>query len=359
VQLLLDAGAKADEIPKSNRPTAVDVVAGMRTPLMWAAYRNDLRMVRLLLEGGADPNQSTYFGNPLSHACMSDGVEAAELLIARGANVNARDALANFTPLHWAAGTEWSRPRLVKFLLANGADPNASGGEPVGAFGLVPQTPRLIAEKRGRTAIVDALVAAGAKDPAQAEKIAAPLRALAEKLDKSTLIAATEKALAALQTTAAQSRASFLRHVSKQDCASCHQQYLPMAAVGHARHRSVRFDRKAAKEQIDSLGKLTNLFFEPEFMTQAVLHADPAHTFGYHLFGFVAEGVPPSARTDGMVHHLVVVQGSDGRWCNMLPRPPISSGDVSATALAIQAINHYGWPGRKEEFGLLPKIWSS
>src|SRR6516165_3256086 len=191
-------------------------------------------MVRLLLEGGADPNQSTYFGNPLSHACWNDSFEAAELLIARGASVEARDALADFTPLHWAAGTESSRPELVKLLLANGADPNAAGGEPVGAFGLVPQTPRLIAEKRGRTAIVEALVAAGAKDPPQAENTATPPRALPEKLDNSTLIAATEKALAALQTTAAKSRESFLRHVSKQDCASCHQQYLPMAAVGHA-----------------------------------------------------------------------------------------------------------------------------
>ncbi len=317
---------------------------------MWAAYRNDLRMVCLLLERGADPNQPTYFGNPLSHACMSDSFEAAQLLIARGANVNARDALANFTPLHWAAGTESPRPQLVKLLLASGADPNAAGGEPVGAFGLVPQTPRLIAEKRGRTAIVDALAAAGAKDPPRAEKIAAPQRALPEKFDESTLVASTEKALASLQSTAAQSRESFLRHVRKQDCASCHQQYLPMAAVGHARNRSVRFDQKTAGEQIDALGKLKMPFFEPEFMTQALLHADPGHSFGYHLFGFVAEGVPPSARTDGMVHHLVVVQAPDGRWCNMLPRPPISSGDVSATALAVHAIKHYGWPGRKEEF---------
>jgi len=33
-----------------------------------------------------------------------------------------------------------------------------------------------------------------------------------------------------------------------------------------------------------------------------------------------------------------------------LPRPPIQSSDVSATALAILAIGHYGWPGRKDEF---------
>src|SRR5262249_49143946 len=149
----------------------------------------------LLLERGADPNQSTYFGNPLSHACWSDSFEAAELLIAQGANVNARDAIANFTPLHWAAGTESSRPQLVQLLLANGADPNAAGGEPVGAFGLVPQTPRLVAEKRGRTAIVDALVAAGAKDPPRAEKTATPLRALPDQLDNATLIASAEKAL--------------------------------------------------------------------------------------------------------------------------------------------------------------------
>src|SRR5262249_63984 len=160
------------------------------------------------------------------------------------------------------------------------------GGEPVGAFGLLPQTPRLIAEKRGRTAIVDALVAAGAKDPPRAEKIATPQRPLPDKLADSTLIASTEKALAALQTTAAKSREPFLGHVSKEDCASCQQQYLPMAAVGHTRNRSVHFDQEAAREQIDALGKLTNPVFEHEFITQTLFHPEPTHSFGYHLFGF-------------------------------------------------------------------------
>jgi ankyrin repeat protein len=352
VRLLLDVGANPDDFPKTNQPRAADVAAGFRTPLMWAAYHNDVRMVRLLLERGADPNQSTYFGNPLSHACWGDSFEAAELLIAQGANVNARDAVGDFTPLHWAAGTESPRPQLVRLLLANGADPNAAGGEPVGAFGLVPQTARLIAERRGRTAIVDAVAAAGAKDPPRAEQTATPQRALPEALEDSTLIASTEKALAALQTTAAQSRESFRGHVSKQDCASCHQQYLPMAAVGHARNRSVRIDQEAAREQIDALAKLTHPFAKQEFITQTLFHPEPAHSFGYHLFGFVAEGVPSSAttETDGMVHHLVTIQASDGRWFNNVPRPPIASCDVSATALAIHAIKHYGWPGRKEEF---------
>jgi ankyrin repeat protein len=350
VRLLLDAGAKVDDLSKSDVPRATEIVARFRTPLMWAAYHNDVRMVRLLLERGADPNRPTYFGNPLSHACWSDGLESAEILIARGANVHARDAVGDFTPLHWAAGTEASRPDLVKLLLDNGADPNAAGGEPVGAFGLTSQTPLMIAEKRGRTAIVDALKGAGAHDPAAAEKTVARKRALPGPLDDSTLIAATEKALAALQTTAAASRESFQRHVSKQDCVSCHQQYLPMAAVGHARRRSVRFDQEAARQQIDVHDKLTSPFFAHEFISQALFHPEPAHSFGYHLFGFAAEGVPPSLTTDAMVHHLVTIQAADGRWFNNIPRPPMQSGDVSATALAIHAITHYGWSGRREEF---------
>jgi hypothetical protein len=123
-----------------------------------------------------------------------------------------------------------------------------------------------------------------------------------------------------------------------------------MAAVGHARNRSVRFDQDAAREQIDALAKLTSPVFQHEFITQTLFHPEPAHSFGYHLFGIAAEGEPPSATTDAMVHHLATIQASDGRWFNNLPRPPIASGDVSATALAIHAIQHYGWPGRKEEF---------
>jgi ankyrin repeat protein len=350
VRILLDAGAKADDFPKSSNDLRATSNAGLRTTLMWAAYHNDVRMVRLLLEHGADPNQSTYFGTPLSHACWNDGFEAAELLIDRGANVNARDEIADFTPLHWAAGSESPRPQLVKLLLAKGADPNAAGGGPVGAFGLVPQTPRLIAEKRGRTAIVDALVAAGAKDQPPPERIATPHRTLPEKREDSTVIAAAEKALAALQTTAARSHEAFVRHVSKQDCVSCHQQYLPMTAVGHARNRSIRFDQEAAREQIDLLDNLRNPSEKPELVVQTLFHPEPAHSFGYRLLGLAAEGVPPSAMTDGRVHHLVTIQASDGRWINNLPRPPIASGDVSATALAIHAIKSYGWPGRKEEF---------
>jgi ankyrin repeat protein len=350
VKLLLEAGAKADDFPKLKDPRATDIAAGLRTPLMWAAYHNDEQMVRLLLDHGADPNRSTYFGTPLSHACWHDGFEAAAVLIDRGANVNTRDAVADFTPLHWAAGDESLRPHLVRLLLGSGADPNAAGGESVGAFGLAPQTPRMIAERRGRTAIVAALVAAGAKDQPQPGKVVTPRRTLPEDIDNSTIIRSAEKALAALQATAARSREAFLRHVSKQNCVSCHQQYLPMTAVGQARNRSIRFDQEAAREQIELVVNPGGPFTDREFVVQTLFHPDPAHTFGYQLLGLVTEGVPPSVLTDGLVHHLVTIQASDGRWINNVPRPPMMSSDVTATALSIHAIKSYGWPGRKDEF---------
>jgi ankyrin repeat protein len=307
-------------------------------------------MVRLLLDHGADPNQATLYGSPLSQACWNDGVEAARILLDRGAKVDARDAFADFTPLHWAAASEALRPDLVELLLAGGADPNAAGGGPVEAFEMVPQTPRLIAERRGHSATVEALAGAGAKEPPRPEKVVTPHRSLPGELDDSTVIAAAEKALAALQATAASSRAAFLRHASKQDCISCHQQYLPMAAVGHARNRSIRFDREAARELVDVVVTNKSRYDYRELIAQTVLHPDDAHGFGYELLGLAAEGVPPGAVTDGVVHHLVTTQASDGRWITGIPRPPIESSDVTATALAIRGLKSYGWQGRKEEF---------
>jgi ankyrin repeat protein len=349
VKLLLEQGADPNDFPELKRPTE-GLAAGLRTPLMWAAYRNDLPMIRMLLERGADANKVIAFGTPLTQAAWHDSLEATEALIAAGAKVDVKDPFAGFTPLHWAAGSEAPRADLVKLLLAQDADANAKGGEHVGAFALTPQTPRLIAERRGHTAIVEALIAAGADEPPPGEKHAVPHRSLPKELDDAMLVDAAEKAVAALQTTAARSRDAYLKHVSHQDCTSCHQQYLPMAAVGHIRGRSVLFDETAAQEQIALLAGAKELPFQDEFIAQSLFHPEPAYGFGYELMGMFAEKIPPSLATDIRIHHLATIQAADGRWFSNLPRPPVQSSDVGATALAIQAIENYGWPGRKAEF---------
>lgn len=51
-----------------------------------------------------------------------------------------------------------------------------------------------------------------------------------------------------------------------------------------------------------------------------------------------------------MVHFLSVNQTKDGRWHMNMPRPPIQSSDVTATALAIFGLQTYPLPGRAQEF---------
>jgi ankyrin repeat protein len=346
VQALLHKGADVNDAPITQNPPD-EIFAGLRTPLMWAAFQNDLPMIRFLLNHGADPNKGTFFGTPLSQAAWHDHVEAAQLLLDNGARVDARDRFADFTPLHWASATDSPRPQLVQLLLVRGADPNATGGDPIDAFVGVSQTPLLLAQKRGRTAIVEALLAAGAKATSpQPVPAVHPAATLPERLDGAFLARAAERAVIVLQRTAAKSREAFLRHLSKQNCVSCHQQYLPMAAVGHARERGIRLDHEKARQQID-LGRIMSA---SEDALQAVFHPEPVFTYGYEAFGLVSEKVPANRATDALVHHLAILQAADGHWAMNLPRPPIQSSDVSATALAILALGQYGWPGRKDEF---------
>src|SRR5262245_12762674 len=153
VKLLLDHKADVNDSPTAKGDDFI--WTGLRTPLMWAAYTNDLPMMRFLIERGADVNQPTPFGSPMTQAAWHDNLEAARLLLEKKAGVDARD-FAGFTPLHWAASTDSPRPQLVKLLLAKGADANAAGGDSIPAFLGEPQTPLLLAQKRGATEIVAA-----------------------------------------------------------------------------------------------------------------------------------------------------------------------------------------------------------
>lgn len=204
---------------------------------------------------------------------------------------------------------------LVKLLLVRGADANAEGGQAVDAFLGVPQTPLMLARKRGRTAIEET------KQSPQP-----PSRALPDRIDSAAVRPAVENVLPRLQKTAGDSRAAFLKHLTKQDCTSCHQQNLPMRAIGLARSRQVAMDAAAATQQIDLVLERS---VPREYTLQAIFHPEPVHSYGYALFGALAESQPANTFTDSMVHHLAVIQGKDGRWFNNLPRPPIQSGDVA------------------------------
>jgi hypothetical protein len=107
-------------------------------------------------------------------------------------------------------------------------------------------------------------------------------------------------------------------------------------------------DTEAARKQVE-LVKLDIASYEERDL-QPTFHPEPAIGDGYPLFGLRSEGQPAFSGSDAYVHHLASIQSADGRWHYNLPRPPIQSSDIGATALAVHALRFFAWPGRQREF---------
>jgi ankyrin repeat protein len=153
-----------------------DVKAANRygiTPLYLAAVNGSAPMLRLLLDGGADPNATGPEGETaLMTVARTGRVDAATLLIARGAKVDARETWRGQDALMWAAGQ--GQADMVRYLIAAGADVNAKSAfqkwerqntlEPREKW--LPQgmlTPLYFAVRQGCAACATALLDAGAE----------------------------------------------------------------------------------------------------------------------------------------------------------------------------------------------------
>ena len=356
VRLLLDR--QADANAKPNMDSNGFIWGGGRTALMWAAFQGNESLLKFLLERGAKVNEFTLGGGALGQAAWSGNSGVARLLLDAGAQTDQRDLIANYTPLHWAASVEHSSPALVELLLARGADANAEGGQHVDNFLGVAQTPLSLARKRGDTPIVQALLKAGAKDapaPTRSRKAATQT---AGNSGGKTVAEAIQQALPPLTKTAEESVSTYLRHASKQHCVACHQQQLPLAAIGLANSRHFTTDRDAVRHQLELLQKdFTSAHIKQgdqlitilEVDLQTTFHPEPAIFAGYASLALSVEHEPASAATDAMVHQLATLQHADGHWSWNLPRPPIQASDITATAQAVYTIQSYGIPARQRE----------
>ena len=98
--------------------------AAIDAPLADAAMRQDVNAVRGLIAGGADLDAAHGDGMTALHWAAQHGdVEIAELLLAAGADAEARTRLGGHTPLHVASRS--GQAGAVEALLAGGADPAA------------------------------------------------------------------------------------------------------------------------------------------------------------------------------------------------------------------------------------------
>jgi ankyrin repeat protein len=137
--------AAAEAVAAAGADEADVIVAGLvgsggggLTPLVFAAREGDLESTRILLDAGANPNQTTEYGwTPLLTAINNRNYRLAQLLIERGADVNIANK-GGWTPLYLATdnrnieGGDYPVPRpdmdhleIIRLLLARGANPNA------------------------------------------------------------------------------------------------------------------------------------------------------------------------------------------------------------------------------------------
>ncbi|MFC1452001.1 ankyrin repeat domain-containing protein [Verrucomicrobiota bacterium] len=100
------------------------VIFGLRQGPLWMACHYGLKtLARLLIDKGADMEARDRISGftPLHVAAMGKRVAILRLLVQKGANVNAKDN-TGWTPLHWAAIEGPSQS--VMLLVQNGADVN-------------------------------------------------------------------------------------------------------------------------------------------------------------------------------------------------------------------------------------------
>ncbi len=113
VERLLRAGA---DVKAANRYGV--------TALSLACINGNAAVIDKLLKAGADPNAvGAENETPLMTVAHTGNVDAAKLLIAHGAKVDAREAWHGETALMWAAAQR--HPEMVAALIAAGADVNA------------------------------------------------------------------------------------------------------------------------------------------------------------------------------------------------------------------------------------------
>jgi len=159
VRSMLEHGADPDA-RLLNRPLRYGLSKPARnekindaTPFMLAALAGETDIMRLLLEYGADPLARTQFGitalmlasgvntlTPENAVPLSDMLDAAELCIELGADVNAQDTYWGHVPLHGAARLK--SVEMVRLLVDHGAEVNV-----VSRRG---QTPLYLAERYWR-----------------------------------------------------------------------------------------------------------------------------------------------------------------------------------------------------------------
>jgi ankyrin repeat protein len=325
------------------------------SPLIEAATAGDAASVELLLSHGAEVKDSGEPALEMAYtircskcadlliakglskkdysvalpniAALSD-VNAVRQALDHGADVNAVDPLGR-TALMYAAASDLLPLDVVQLLVERGADVNARDLHKLsGDSGL---TVLDIARLHGTTPVVEWLVKHGAKGAAASPPVVKPPR-------DNTIQSAIQASLPLIQ----RADASF---IPKAACISCHNNSFAAMAVGAARTSGFHVDETTSAQQVKAniigLEKIRDRLHQGFFVPVG-------DTFGpfvasYILLGLDAENYKPDLNTDAVAMYLKSHQSPDGQWLYPAAdmRPPICSDYIGQTALSMRALQLY------------------
>jgi ankyrin repeat protein len=286
-----------------------------------------------LLAAGVDPRQEvplvtlsipTYFV-----AARQGQLDAMRALEKAGVDPKTAGG-RGWTALMLAAGDDAPSIPVMQHLLASGVDVNArdEAGRTALDWALT----------RGETAASELLRRAGgqASPPAPA-----PVRTAAPYLPKE----AVARAIARLQPAGP-------AFSNRTQCNSCHNQSLPAIAVAAARRRVVAVDETLATHSFD----ITQQNWRGRRESVLLGDTNQAGFQGnvqYGLLDMAETGAGATPVAEAMVLGLATRQTSDGSWPPGPDiRPPLSTGAIVNTALALRGIRHFSPPGRRAEMEL-------
>jgi ankyrin repeat protein len=345
VKFLLDHGAN----PSAHSPALV----GEMTPLAEAAYGGDAVILRMLIARGADVKAAGP--NPLGFAIVSrcsncidllmgsadkkglslqalldspplNDTRAVNSLLEHGADVNAKDPDGN-TLLMLVSACDDASVDTVKRLIAGGADVNEKN--PHGQMAID------FARARGKTAVVDLLVASGAKDSSSST-----VQQLTYK-PAGSVQEAIERSLPLLQHTD-------VTFAQKSGCISCHNNTFTAVTVSSARQNQLVVNENIAQSQMKAYGSYIESWRER--VLQEVGIPGDADTISYVLVAMAAEHYTPDPATDAMARFLKNHQRPDGSWIIFAHRPPIEASDIEVTANSMRAMQLYAPQTQRAEY---------
>ncbi len=124
-------------------------------------------------------------------------------------------------------------------------------------------------------------------------------------------------------------------------CFSCHNHGLPMLTFRMAREHGIPVDESAAS-QVAAKG-LTTMpdFTSIDRAVQDPMIVDPAPSDGWALIAAHAAGVKPNLVTAVYARRIANWQRADGHWPTGDDRPPQSYSIVTATTVALRALQLY------------------